>query len=85
MLIIWMPRYMCNTYRIMEKYNHNTMSHMHTIIKAMTSLILLHEKILQYVPVVRIAGARIAARAKAKAKSRVKPKVTVIAEDQGDQ
>ena len=60
------------------------MAHMQILIKTMTSLISLHEKILQYVPVVRIAGARIAARAKAKAKSKAKPKATVIA-DQGDQ
>ena len=69
---MWRLRYISKAYGATAKWMRNILSSLSEAVKSISSLRTLIEQILRYVPVARMAGGRMAARAKAKAKAKNK-------------
>ena len=69
---MWRLRYLGKAYTAAAKWMRHIWASLSKAVKSISSLRTLIEQILRYVPVARMAGGRIAARAKAKAKAKNK-------------
>ena len=67
-------RYMAKAYQAIERWMWRTLASMRKTVDSTSKLHALNEQILRYVPVTRMAGGRMAARARAKATSKAKAK-----------
>ena len=76
---MWRLRYISKAYGATAKWMRNILSSLSEAVKSISSLRTLIEQILRYVPVARMAGGRMAARAKAKAKAKNKAKAKASA------